>query len=283
MITLFVSCKTQSAYKLRMIPFRIIVSIFIIVFPIPTRAQCNSSCGSKGKTVPYPFGFSSSCPIQLNCSRSNSEIQLKELQLQVSNITSQSIFLSLSDDCGRTIESIYPLFNKSNNYRPTTQNSLLLKTCNNTQHNDCVLPTSLFPSNSMTCDSNSKNVSCFPQRRVVSDKKQHFLDLDAVKATTCKSLLSSIFVESNGNGSALSLQFHTLELQWWLKGSCSFKNSSVCSKNSNCTDVKSNDGRNLGFRCGCSNGFRGDGYQAGEGCRKSESTPLQFIFSPLFS
>ncbi|KAM3757222.1 hypothetical protein ACB098_02G171900 [Castanea mollissima] len=285
MIALFVSCKTQPAYKLRMIPFRIIVSIFIIVFPVPTRAQskaaCNSSCASGGKTVAYPFGFSGSCPILLNCNRSNSEIQLKDLQLQVADITSQSIFLNLSDDCGRTIESIHPLFH-NNNYMPTTQNSLLLKKCNKTQPNDCVLSTSLFPFKSKTCDSNSKsgnNVSCFSQHREVSNKMQHnFLDLAAVNATTCKSLFSSIFVESNGNGSALSLQFHTLELQWWLKGSCNSSSSSICSKNSNCTDVRSNNDVILGFRCSCKNGFRGDGYNGGEGCRKiSGCNPARYL------
>lgn len=270
-----------------MIPFRIIVSIFIIVFPIPTRAQskdaCNSSCGGGGKnvTVQYPFGFSGSCPIQLNCT-SNSEIQLKGLSLQVAHITSQSIFLNLSNDCRRPIESIEPLFSKSN-YRPTVQNSLLLKNCTKTQQNNCVLSTSLFPFDSKTCDSNSKsgdNVSCFSQQSVVGNKtQQKFLDLEAVHNTTCNSVFSSIFVESNGNGSALSLQFHTLELQWWLNGSCSSNTSSICSKDSNCTDVKSDNGTILGFRCSCKNGFRGDGYNGGEGCQKSESTPLQF-FSP---
>ncbi|XP_030974617.1 wall-associated receptor kinase-like 14 isoform X2 [Quercus lobata] len=271
-----------------MIPFRIIVSIFIIVFPIPTRAQskdaCNSTCGSGGKTVTvqYPFGFSGSCPIRLHCA-SNSEIQLndKELSLQVAHITSQSIFLNLSDDCRRPIESIEPLFNESNNYRPTRQNSLLLKNCNRTQPNDCVLSTSLFPFNSNTCNSNSKsgdNVSCFSQQSGVGNKKQQkFLDLKAVQNTTCKTVFSSIFVEYNGNGSPLSLQFHTLELQWWLNGSCS-SSTSICSNDSNCTDVKSDDGRFLGFRCSCKNGFRGDGYHGGEGCRKiSACNPKRYL------
>ena len=273
-----------------MIPFRIIVSIFIIVFPIPTRAQskgaCNSTCGGGGKTVTvqYPFGFSGSCPIRLNCT-SNSEIQLKGLSLQVSSITSQSIFLNLRDECDRPIKTIEPLFNESN-YRPTVQNRLLLKNCSKTQPNDCVLSTSLFPFNSKNCNSSSKsgdNVSCFSQQSVVGNKtQQKFLDLKAVNNTTCKSVFSSIFVESNGNGSALSLQFHTLELQWWLKGSCKSNSTSICSNDSKCTDVMSDDGGFLGLRCSCNNGFRGDGYNGGERCRKSESTPLQFFFfSPL--
>lgn len=106
------------------------------------------------------------------------------------------------------------------------------------------------------------------------------MDLKAVNNTTCKSVFSSIFVESNGNGSALSLQFHTLELQWWLKGSCKSNSASICSNDSNCTDVKSDDGRILGFRCSCNNGFRGDGYNGGEGCRKNEtsnSSPVEKV------
>ncbi|KAK9990516.1 hypothetical protein SO802_025501 [Lithocarpus litseifolius] len=269
-----------------MIPFRIIVSIFIIVFPIPTKAQskvaCNSSCGGGGKTVTvqYPFGFSGSCPIRLNCA-SNSEIQLnKELPLQVAHTTSQSIFLKLPDDCRRSFESIGPLFDNKSNYRPTVRNSLLLRNCTKTQSN-CVLSTSFLPFNSKTCDSNPKsgdNVSCFSQQSGVGNKKQQkFLDLKAVHETTCKSVFSSIFVEPNGNGSALSLQFHTLELQWWLKGSCK-SNSTTCSKNSTCTNVMSDDGDILGFQCSCYNGFRGDGYNGGEGCRKiSDCNPSRFL------
>ena len=266
--------RPSSAYKLRMIPFQIIVSIFIIVFPIPTSAQskaaCNSSCGAGGKTVQYPFGFSASCPIRLNCT-SNSEIQLKGLSLQVSSITSQSIFLNLLDDCGRSIESIKPLFNHTN-YSPTVQNSLLLQNCTptTTLNRSCVLSPSLFRGqlNPKKCDSRSDNISCFSKQQ--DREKTPFLSLADVNATKCKFLFSSMLV----NTSALSLQFQTLELGWWLSGFCGTnKMNPNCSMNSICKNVTTGGNRSvIGFRCSCEDGFRGDGYLHGQGCHKAENS-----------
>lgn len=268
--------RPSSAYKLRMIPFQIIVSIFIIVFPIPTSAQskaaCNSSCGAGGKTVTvqYPFGFSASCPIRLNCT-SNSEIQLKGLSLQVSSITSQSIFLNLLDDCGRSIESIKPLFNHTN-YSPTVQNSLLLQNCTptTTLNSGCVLSPSLFRGqlNPKKCDSRSDNISCFSKQQ--DREKTPFLSFTDVNATKCKFLFSSMLV----NTSALSLQFQTLELGWWLSGFCGTnKMNPNCSMNSICKNVTTGGNRSvIGFRCSCEDGFRGDGYLHGQGCHKAENS-----------
>lgn len=276
MITLFVSCKTQSAYKLRMIPFRIIVSILIIVFPIPTRAQsrdpCNSSCGSKGKTVPYPFGFSGSCPILLNCS--GFEIHLGKLP--VSSTTPKSIFLNLSAECHRPIKTIEPLFTHPN-YLPTVNNSLLLQNCTTnttTQNDSCVLSPGLFRDqfSPQECNSSSDSISCFSKQK--SRGTTPFLRFVDVNATNCTLLFSSMLV----NSSALSLQFQTLELAWWLSGSCRNDNTTICSTNSICEDV---DGAK-GFRCSCEDGFRGDGYRQGQGCQKSESNPPASFFSVHF-
>ncbi|KAK7858721.1 wall-associated receptor kinase-like 14 [Quercus suber] len=260
-----------------MIPFRIIVSIFIIVFPIPTRAQskdaCNSSYGSEGKTVQYPFGFSGSCPILLNFTPKNNVSEIHLEQFPVSSITAKSIFLNLSAECGRPIKTIEPLFNHPN-YLPTIQNSLLLQNCTpttTTLNSSCVLSTSLFRAQfkPKKCDSRSDNISCFSKQQ--SRETTPFLRSVDVEATHCTFLFSSMLV----NSSALSLQFQTLELAWWLRGSCGINETNpMCSMNSICKNVT---GAN-GFRCSCEDGFRGDGYLHGQGCQKiSDCNPSRYL------
>nr|XP_017185086.1 rust resistance kinase Lr10-like isoform X4 [Malus domestica] len=64
------------------------------------------------------------------------------------------------------------------------------------------------------------------------------------------------------NTSAPSLlELEVVELEWWLEGTCG------CDKNAYCTTVVSPNGTE-GYRCNCKEGFGGDGYVAGLGCRK---------------
>ncbi|KAL4593936.1 hypothetical protein ACB092_M005800 [Castanea dentata] len=251
-----------------MIPFRIIVSIFMIVFTIPPRAQSGAPC----KSVPYPFGFSDSYPIRLNCTTKNNRSEIHLEKFPVSSITSKSIFLNLSAECDRPIETIKPLFNLAK-YSPTVNNTLLLQNCTTTTttlNDSCVLSTSLFRGqlSPKKCNSNSDNISCFSAQQ--SRLTTPFLSLEAVNAKKCKFLFSSMLV----NSSALSLQFQTLELAWWLSGSCAINNTTMCSTNSNCESVT---GAN-GFRCSCKDGFRGDGYLHGQGCQKiSDCNPTRYL------
>ena len=66
----------------------------------------------------------------------------------------------------------------------------------------------------------------------------------------------------NNSGAAVSLEVATIELGWWLQGGCQ------CSPDANCTVIESPVGRKPGFRCSCKEGFVGDGFLAGTGCRK---------------
>jgi len=250
----------------------VIVSLIITILTVyPTRAEnttrpevsghCETSCGDN-KPVQYPFGFSASCPIRLNCS--NSEIRIGEFP--VLNVTSDSILLDFPPMCNRTIQSILPLFGK--NFAPTWRNNLLLHYCT-TQQNDCVVPAVRERLNLSSCDRRSDNISCFPAE---FEERVGFLGYKNVSATKCQRLSSSIVVDSSRDKSAVSLMLHRVELGWWLNGQCQ------CSDDSECVHVNNTDG-NQRFRCQCNGGFRGDGFagSGAEGCRKGEPT-RRFIY-----
>ncbi|XP_062154482.1 wall-associated receptor kinase-like 14 isoform X2 [Alnus glutinosa] len=241
----------------------VILSLIITIFTVyPTRAEnstrpevsgpCVSSCGDN-KPVQFPFGFSASCPIRLNCN--NSKIRIGEFP--VLNVTSDSIFLDFPQMCNRTIQSISPLF--GNNFAPTRRNNLLLHNCT-TQQNDCVVPAVRDRFNWSSCDGPSDNISCFPAKL---GERVGFLGYKNVTATKCQLLLSSIVVDSSQDKSAVSLMLQRVELGWWLDGQCQ------CSDDSECVKVTKSDGKQ-GFRCHCNSGYRGDGFKGSgaEGCRK---------------
>lgn len=222
-------------------------------------ARCDRSCGT-GKTakrVPYPFGFSRGCGIELECSN-GSEIGIGSFQ--VLNITSDSVLVRLPAECNRSLHSISPLF--GSNYSPTWRNDLLLQGCTSPL-NGCVIPTSFIENryNVGNCHvkGGNENISCF-YRGNDGFNVFGYKDLARIR---CRSLFSSIAaVGSDSN----SLEFQLLELGWWVNGSCGM---SVCDADASCVTVRMG-GERSGFRCKCRDGFVGDGYVAGAGCRRGE-------------
>ncbi|KAF5463891.1 hypothetical protein F2P56_014018 [Juglans regia] len=237
--------------------------ILLIVYPTASEnstgagnsGSCKNynSCGAN-QPVQYPFGFSRSCPIQLTCAN-NSDIRIGEFR--VLNITSSSIIVDLPTECNRSIELIKPLF--GTNYALTSGNSLLLQSCTS-QSNACMVPTSFVRNliDVKTCNSKSDNISCFADE---SKGKAEIMSYKNVTLKKCKFLFSSVLLHSDGNESLVSLQFQRVELGWWLEGKCN------CSVDSDCTPVSTPGGKR-GFRCMCKDGFSGDGFSSGSGCRK---------------
>ncbi|GJX25921.1 wall-associated receptor kinase-like protein 14 [Tanacetum coccineum] len=77
---------------------------------------------------------------------------------------------------------------------------------------------------------------------------------------------SSEEVDINGTSSQslpASLEFQLLELGWWVRGECS------CDRNAGCQDVVV-ENRTARYRCICNDGFQGDGFCAGNGCRRGQ-------------
>jgi len=246
--------------------FITIITIFIAATSTPTRAQksnssdCESSCGSgkSAKVVPYPFGFSIGCPIILQCNHTVGDVKIGEFQVQ--NITPNVIMINILADCNRSIERIKPLFGK--NFCPSSKNSLLLQNCDKPL-NSCVIRTSSLRRDLKLTNCGDKNydLNCYSQVPRDFDT----LGYDNMTSTRCKSVFSSLF--RGWEGSAVSFQFERVELEWWLEGD----SNNLCSNNANSTKVKLWNGRG-GFRCHCADGFAGDGFAAGNGCRKGKST-----------
>jgi hypothetical protein len=229
--------------------------MFIIFLLSKTRAQnnntiCLNRCGDE--ILDYPFGFSDGCGIKLNCI--DNKVQIHEFLIQ--NITKNSILIYLPAKCNRSIESIQPLF--SDNFAPTRNNSFLVQDCS-APLGGCVIPASSFVGNQIeveSCDRKSSNISCFNQQYHEGDVD--VLSYEELNKTRCNYLFSAVAVQQSKE---ISLQFQAIELAWWVKGSCE------CSNNATCSNVTL-QGNGSGFRCQCLDGFRGDGFANGTGCRR---------------
>ncbi|KAJ6304911.1 hypothetical protein OIU78_020458, partial [Salix suchowensis] len=240
-----------------------VITIFIATASPTTKAQksgssCASSCGigKAANVVPYPFGFSNGCPIQLNCNSTEGKIKIDEFQVQ--SITPNGILINLPADCSRSIETIKPLFGQ--NYGPSWQNSLLLQNCNKSI-NGCVISRSPLQRelHSKNCEAaKNDSLNCYTQTYSGIDT----LSYENVSSTHCKSVFSSLAV--GPDSPVVSFQFERIELEWWLEGAC---HSNRCSNNGNCSEVTLQNGGS-GFRCQCNDGFAGDGFNAGNGCRR---------------
>ncbi|OIV94754.1 hypothetical protein TanjilG_12967 [Lupinus angustifolius] len=228
------------------------ISLTILMVYTIRAQKCEHHCGKQ--TLQYPIGFSKGCGVQLNCT--NNQIHLGDFLIQ--NVTSSSIFINLPSKCNRSMQSIVPLF--SDNFAPTWDNSFLVQDCS-TPLGGCVIPTSSFLGNQTeveNCDSKSGNISCFTR----SEKQHEELDVvsyEELNQSKCKFLFSSVAIGQR-------IEFQVVELRWWLYGSCG-----QCSPNATCATVNLQEGM-FGFRCHCYDGFIGDGFTDGTGCKKVSSS-----------
>ncbi|KAI3713080.1 hypothetical protein L1987_71651 [Smallanthus sonchifolius] len=237
----------------------------IISSPSSVQANCTRVCGggnrdSELNQVSYPFGFSDGCEIRLNCSDAG-EIRFGEYIVQ--NVTRDHILINFPAKCDRGYEEI-GMFNNTN-FAISSRNGLLLENCSLTL-NDCVVSTTRLENhfNLQRCHSRSNTtVNCYSEDGPVQEE---FINLETLGGAGCRNLFSSVTIDVNGSGSTampVSLVFQSLELGWWVRGECG------CDQNAVCRNVSSKN-RTLGYRCYCNEGFVGDGFSAGDGCRKAE-------------
>ncbi|CAJ1942669.1 unnamed protein product [Sphenostylis stenocarpa] len=242
--------------------FAVVLTIFMFCSTIAkTSSNCTRSCGQH--SLQYPFGFSSGCEVKLNCSNN---IKVKIGELEVQNITSDSIFVSLPLKCNRSMGIIDPLF--GHNFAPTLNNSFLVQGCES-KLGDCdIHPSSFVSDHNLVegCDSKNKSEDfiCFTQLQRNSSREDVLVQQD-LEGIGCRFLFSALAYDKS-KVKELSLQLQLLELGWWLKGPCH------CSNNASCTEVKLGRGE-PGFRCHCHEGFVGDGFKDGDGCRSTLSVP----------
>lgn len=229
--------------------------------------ECHQTCSS-AKPFPYPFGFSSGCAIRLNCTPDGGA---SVGEFPVHSVSSDSIIVSIEAQCNRPFESFHQLF--SHKYAPTSGNVILLQNCTET-FLPCSIPETLLPTqlDSEGCNSSSGRLSCYFENRTRGFVS--YLELDRIG---CKYFTSSISSDDlrNTSGAAVSLEVATIELGWWIHGvQC------LCSDHANCTKLQSPIDGKPGFRCRCNEGFVGDGFLAGTGCRKGQFfLPCFFPFS----
>ncbi|KAL2333645.1 hypothetical protein Fmac_014858 [Flemingia macrophylla] len=222
--------------------------------------NCNRTCGQR--SLQYPFGFSSGCQVKLDCSQDHT---VKISHLEVQRVTSQSIFVTLPVNCNRSVESIYPLF--GHNYAPTWNNSFHVHNCKS-KLGGCFIPPRSFGWEAEGCDNTSGAVICVTQLQR-NGSNGDFQTIPDWRRFGCKFVFSALaFAKITVN--EVSIQFQTVELGWWLSGTC---NASSCSANASCDSVHLAGG-NLGFRCRCRDGFVGDGFANGKGCQK-DGVPTQ--------
>lgn len=240
----------------------VVIAIFSASLTIAEELR-SCETGNWAESVRYPFGFSNSSLIKLNCSK-NGEIQIGRFQVQ--NITERSILIKLPTECNISINSISEL--SSPNYKPTLRNSLLLN-CTE-QPLPCGVMANLSLNQPTDCGFKSNNLSCFTRT-----EQNGFLP----PLNKCHSLLSSVFVNfTSKSTSSFEVEFGVIELEWWLSPLPSVR----CSKNANRANITSLT-ENLGFRCQCIEGFEGNAYgDVGGGCRKGKSLSqlggyIQFI------
>ncbi|XVF63947.1 hypothetical protein PTKIN_Ptkin09bG0127600 [Pterospermum kingtungense] len=244
-------------------PTLFFMSICLLSLTTAQTSNCNRSCGDK--LVPYPFGFSAGCQIPLNCS-SNGLQQIAGFPIL--NINDDRIKISIEATCNRPLHALHRLY--SPNYAPTSKNAILLQNCSVLV--PCMIPSTMVYTHFEALDcspNNSSNTSCYSEKKL-----NGFLDYNNVTQTNCKSFLSSISAESFNESGVLEVQ--VVELGWWLQGRCS---DLICSENTICDEIVSPFNGQPGNRCKCKQGFIGDGYRAGSGCRKASSdcNPARYI------
>ncbi|EOX91257.1 Serine-threonine/tyrosine-protein kinase [Theobroma cacao] len=249
--------------------FSITIAILLVISQAKSvnseKNRCQGFCG-KGNfptTLPFPFGFSPGCPIQLNCSSDGVRIG----EFLVLNVTSTDIIIKLPVECGRRLASLSVLFGE--NYAVSVANNLLLQNCTKQLPAPCeirskFLERSFLPN---SCIDKSDNITCF-----AGGDGEQLLNFKEVSNTQCRFLFSSTsIVVNSASNSVVSLELERVKLAWWVEGTCS------CDANANCTNVKKGN-RTLGFTCLCHKGYEGDGFKAGGGCRRvPHCNPSKYI------
>ncbi|KAK4390627.1 Wall-associated receptor kinase-like 14 [Sesamum angolense] len=190
--------------KLEFLNFIFLLLTTILVPCTPAAAWCNHSCG--GRKLPFPFGFSPGCPIQLNCT-SNGTILAAEFPVQ--SVSGDTILVNLPPMCGRPVEALRRLF--SANFAPTSHNAILLQNCRNSSRG-CFIPTTMVQTHFelLECEAKNDSISCYSE----TNNATSFIDYNNLTRSGCGSLFSAISMESFANSSSVSLDVQIVRIGW---------------------------------------------------------------------
>ncbi|XP_066354697.1 wall-associated receptor kinase-like 14 [Miscanthus floridulus] len=233
--------------------------------------SCARSCG--GLTVQYPFGFSPGCEIPLGCDdQANGTAWVggtRELGLLVHNVTARAVVLSLPQDCSRGLNaSIQALFSKS--YAPGSQNALVVSACSpaSPSHTSNCSDGDRYLDRSSQCNTTEPIRCVLPPvvpPAISSGSDQRFLNRAEMQtlAAECTGLVSAASYW-DAPAPAPALLLGVMELEWWVVGE-----TCRCSRHATCTLVTTPIAGQRAFRCECPEGYDGDGFADGTGCRRA--------------
>ncbi|KAM3272266.1 hypothetical protein ACQJBY_042444 [Aegilops geniculata] len=267
---------------------RLVVLLLAVLLPHETISavetsgdRCSRRCGST--TVPYPFGFSTGCPIPLSCDASISTPTLPYIgengttyRVISFNSTTSTVVVGLPPSCSRGVPEARRELS-GGNYGVSSRTGLFLRGgcsgINASAGGGCSVPVEVMSRLLRTtqCVGHGNDTSAIPVLCVASSAANataaaadQFLRWEKVEKQKCDDVLTSTVFVLTAEGTA-TLEFGVVELGWWLNGTCGAGKGERCAANASCTDVQTPSGE-LGHRCGCVAGMEGDGFLAGDGC-----------------
>ncbi|KAM3280380.1 hypothetical protein ACQJBY_047272 [Aegilops geniculata] len=244
---------------------------------------CSRACGRA--TFPYPFGFSSDCPIPMFCdARTSTPILSYEAgdsgtfyHVLAFNSTSSTIIVVLPTSCSRSVADARRALS-GGNYGVLSSTAMFLRGgcrgINASAGAGCSLPAAVMSKllhTAQCADNNSgtsnTTVACASSatQDTAAAATDLFLQWDKVEKQECDTVLtSSVFIDAAEG--TVSQEYGLAELGWWVNGTCADAKFDVgCAANATCSDVVTPRGA-VGHRCVCVEGMNGDGFLAGDGC-----------------
>ncbi|XP_052139094.1 probable L-type lectin-domain containing receptor kinase S.7 [Oryza glaberrima] len=246
---------------------------------------CSRRCG--GLVVPYPFGFSGSCPIMLSCNvdGSNSTAALlrptnaaattdHSYTVASFNSTASTFAVSFPPSCNRTVSDAKRWLSGAN-YGVSSRTGLFLRGCRNATTANCSVPVETML-HTTRCgggggnETASSSLTCIASISPATETERGlggglFAQWEKVEEPSCENLLTSVYGDTREG--VFSLEFAAAEMGWWLNGSSGggVDEAGRCAANATCIPVQTPSG-NWGHRCECLPWMAGDGFAAGEGC-----------------
>lgn len=115
------------------------------------------------------------------------------------------------------------------------------------------------------------SVSCYSEH---VNYPSEFVNYRRLMRSGCRDLFSGIWMEGFENSSSVvSLDVQIVRMGWWLEGDCRCVENAVCVR-----VVPPVETAAMGYRCECAQGFQGDGFRDGVGCRRGTVGFPLFLF-----
>ncbi|GJN08587.1 hypothetical protein PR202_ga26525 [Eleusine coracana subsp. coracana] len=244
--------------------------LVVLLLPRAADASCARSCG--GLTVRHPFGFSRGCDVQLGCDHAAGVAWVgdqRELGLVLRNVTERALIVDLRPDCSRGLNaSLAALF--ADRYAPSTRNALVVSSCAAAARatTNCSIPPGKYlggENRSHCSKAAADSIRCVPppyysNNNAVVHRELLFLNRTEMLelGKECQGLVTAVSYSPSPSPAIL---LGALDLEWWVPGPCR------CSVHANCTSFTAPT-QQQAFRCDCLQGFEGDGFADGAGCRR---------------